>query len=55
MNRTVDTHASFSFSRFLGENVSFERLLVGDLPGASHFKALFGTGIRFYLRHFRML
>jgi len=52
MNSTIDTHGSFPFFRFFGEDVSFERLLVRDFPCAGHFEALFGTGIRFYLRHF---
>ena len=43
---------AFAFLGFLGEDVAFERLLVGDLTGARHFEALLGTGIRFNLRHY---
>jgi len=42
---------AFAFLGFLGEDVAFERLLVGDLTGAGHFEALLGTGICFNLRH----
>ncbi len=46
------SHDTLAFLGFLGENVTFESFLEGDLPGAGHFKPLLGTRIRSNLRHF---
>jgi len=43
---------AFAFLRFLGKNVTFERLLVGNFARAGHFKPLFGTRIGLNLWHF---
>ena len=48
-------HVALAFLGFLGEDVTFEGLLVSDLAGAGYFKTLFGTRVRFDLWHFEML
>ena len=45
-------HVALAFLGFLGEDVTFERLLVSDLAGAGYFEALLGTRVRFDLWHF---
>ena len=45
-------HDAFALLGFFSKNVTFEGFLEGDLPGAGHFKPLFGTRIRSNLRHF---
>ena len=36
-------HDAFALLGFFSKNVTFEGFLEGDLPGAGHFKPLFGT------------
>ena len=54
--RTTDNslfvQVTFTFFWFLCQDMTFERLLVGDLAGAGHFKPLFGTWVGLYLWHF---
>jgi len=45
-------HVPLAFLGFLGEDVTFERLLVSDLAGAGNLEALLGTRVRFDLWHF---
>jgi hypothetical protein len=45
-------HVALTFLGFLGEDVTFEGLLVSDLAGAGYFEALLGTRVRFDLWHF---
>lgn len=45
------THCSFTFSRFFGEDVAFERLLVGDFSCTGNFEAFFCATVCFYLWH----
>jgi hypothetical protein len=51
-NETFLGHVALAFLGFLGENVTFERLLVSDLAGAGYFETLLGTRVRFDLWHF---
>lgn len=50
-NFAVDAHYPLALLRLFGEDVPFKRLLVRDFSGASHFEALLGRGVCFYLRH----
>jgi hypothetical protein len=49
------TEIALAFLGFLGEDMPFERLLVGDLSRSRYFEPLLGAGVRFDLRHWRML
>jgi hypothetical protein len=49
--RAIEAHVTFTFFGFFGKNVTLETLLMHDLSGAGHFKALFGTRIGLYFRH----
>ena len=42
---------AFAFLGFLSKNVTFEGLLVGDLPAAGYLEPLLGAGIRLDLWH----
>lgn len=46
---------AFAFLGLFGKNVPFEGFLVGDLSGTCDFEPFLGTGVRFDLRHCRML
>ena len=41
----VLTHIAFAFGGFLGQDVSFESFLKGDLTGTGDFKALLGAAV----------
>ena len=45
-------HVALAFLGFLGEDVTFEGLLVSDLAGAGYLEPLLGTRVRFDLWHF---
>ena len=45
-------HDTLAFLGFLGEDMTFERFLEGDLPGAGYLKPLFCTRIGSNLWHF---
>lgn len=51
-NCTIQPQVAFTFFRFFRQYVTLETLLMHDLSGCRYFKALFGTGICFYFRHF---
>ena len=55
MNHTVFVEPAFAAIRLFSKNVTFEGLLMGDLAGAGYFESFFGTGVRFYLWHFKYL
>src|ERR1700748_3776011 len=44
-------HHALAFLAFLGEDMTFERFLEGNLTRAGNLKPLFGTGVRFDLGH----
>ena len=48
----VLVEGTFALLRLLGKNVSFKRLLVGDLSRAGYFKPFFGARVRFNLWHY---
>ena len=48
----VLTHIAFAFGGFLGQDVSFESFLKGDLTGTGDFKALLGAAVGFNLWHY---
>jgi hypothetical protein len=48
----VLVEGTFALLRLLGEDVSFKRFLVGDLPRAGHFKPFFCARVRFNLGHY---
>jgi len=50
--RTLESHGSFAFGGFLGEDVAFERFLKSNLSGAGYLEPFLGTGICFNLGHF---
>ena len=51
-NETFLGHVALAFLGFLGEDVTFEGLLVSDLAGTGYFEPLLGTRVRFDLWHF---
>ena len=51
-NQTFLGHVALALLGFLGENVTFEELLVSDLAGAGYLEPLLGTRVRFDLWHF---
>ena len=51
--RAGDSHSAFPFFRFFCKDVTFESFLMCNLSRASHFEALFGTGISLNLWHFK--
>lgn len=52
VNHSILVQMAFAALGFFGKNVTFERLLVCDLPAASYLESLLGAGIRFNLWHF---
>jgi hypothetical protein len=52
VNNAVFAERALAAFGFFCKDVTFERFLVSDLAGSSHFKALFCAGVCFNLRHF---
>jgi hypothetical protein len=50
-DQPVFRHGAFPLGAFFGKDVTFETLLVRDLPRRRDFEAFFGAGVRFDLRH----
>jgi hypothetical protein len=42
---------AFAVGRFFGQNVTFKSVLSLDFAGTGKLETLFGTGLRFHLRH----
>ena len=53
MYNTLLIEAALTFLGLLGQNMTLERALEGDLAGARDLKPLFGTRIGFNLWHFK--
>lgn len=53
-NYAIFSQMTLALSTFLCKNVAFERTLMRNFSSAGHFEALFGAGICFNLRHFKM-
>lgn len=51
MHFAVLTQPALALGRLFRENVTLERLLMGDFSGCRNLEALFSAGIRFNLRH----
>jgi len=51
----IKAHVAFTFLCFFSQDVTFETLLVSYLTSSRYFEAFFGTGIRFYFRHFTLV
>jgi hypothetical protein len=51
VNNAVFAEGALAAFGLFCKNVAFERFLVSDLAGSSHFKALFCAGVCFNLRH----
>lgn len=52
VNSTIFAEGAFTFLRLFGKNVSFKRLLVGDLSRACYFKPLFCARVCFNFWHY---
>ncbi len=52
VHNAVFVQLAFALLRFLGEDVTLERLLVSDLAGSGYLEPLLGTRVCFYLRHY---
>jgi len=52
MDLAILAEVAFATFGLFGKNVTFERFLVRDLPGACYLEPFLGTGIRFNLWHF---
>ncbi len=52
VNSTIFAEGAFTFLRLFGKNVSFKRLLVGNLSRAGYFEPLFGARVSFNFWHY---